>query len=90
MKCSEILFDSNIDNWNQNTSVFNERIIGKKQLAFVIEDKNDEIFGYYLNTEVVEQYKSTFATVWQETDNKSFLFNLQSKKIRKLNKPMKF
>ena len=36
LKCSEIVFDSNVDNWDKNTSVLNERIIGKKQVAFVI------------------------------------------------------
>ena len=29
-KCSEVIFDSDKDNWSQNTSVLNERIIGKK------------------------------------------------------------
>ena len=29
-KCSEIVFDSNVDNWDVNTSVFDEKIMGKK------------------------------------------------------------
>ena len=87
LKCSEILFDSDIDNWSQGTSVFNERIIGKKQLIFLIEDEDGEKFGYYLNTQVVEKY-------WKlgdrriETDNKSFEFNLESN--GRLDQPMKF
>ena len=32
LKCSDIVFNSDIDNWNQNTSVLNERIIGKKTI----------------------------------------------------------
>ena len=57
LKCSDIVFDSDVDNWSVRTSVFNERIIGKKQLVFLIEDKDEgEKFGYYLNTEVVEKY----------------------------------
>ena len=62
----------------------NEKIIGKKQLTFIIEDEENEIFGYYYNTEVLESY-----SWWQETDNKSFHFNLQSNNNR-LNEPMKF
>ena len=84
MKCSEILFDSDVDDWSEDTSVFNERIIGKKQLTFLIEDEDGEIFGYYLNTEVVEDYG------WkQETDSKSFHFNLRCN-FNRLESPMKF
>ena len=84
LQCGEVIFDSSKDNWNVNTSVLNERIINKKQLTFIIEDEDNEIFGYYLNTEVVEKYRKR-----QETDSKSFEFNLQSKNNR-LKRPMKF
>ena len=50
----------------------------------MIEDEDGEIFGYYLNTEIVEEYRW-----YQVTDSKSFHFNLQSKNNR-LNQPMKF
>ena len=83
LKCSDIVFDSNVENWSKHTSVLNEKIIGKKQLAFVIEDEEGEIFGYYLNTKIIEKKG------YQEIDNKSFCFNLQSKDNR-LSKPMKF
>ena len=33
LKCSEILFDSNVYNWSKNTSVLNERIIVKKTIS---------------------------------------------------------
>ena len=71
LKWGETLFDSNVDNWSKDTSVLNERIIGKKQLVFIIEDDRGEIFGYYMNTEVIEKYCER-----QETDLKSFHFNL--------------
>ena len=83
LKCSDIVFDSNVDNWSKNTSVFDKRIIGKKRLVFLIEDDRGEKFGYYLNTEVVEKYHQ-----YIETDNKSFEFNLQSN--GRLKHPMKF
>ena len=84
LKCSNILFDSNIDDWTEDTSVLNERIIRKKQIVFLIEDEDNEIFGYYLNTKVNEEYNDR-----QQTDSKTFEFNLQSRKNR-LKQPMKF
>ena len=83
-KCSHILFDSNVHDWKQNTSVFNDRIIGKKQLTFLIENEDGELFGYYLNTQIVEEYDKR-----QETDSNSFEFNLKSKNNR-LNKMKKY
>ena len=50
-------------------------------LSFVVEE--GEIFGYYMNTEVIEKYYE-----YQETDLKSFHFNLQTK--GRINKPMKY
>ena len=34
----------------------NERIIGKSKLVFLIEDEDGEIFGYYLNTKIIDKY----------------------------------
>ena len=45
LKCSDIVFDSNIDDWSQGLSEFDRRIIGNKQLTFLIEDEDGEIFG---------------------------------------------
>ena len=73
MKCGNILFNSTIDNWSENTSVLNDRIVGKKQLIFLIEtEERREKFGYYLNTRVVDNDE------WKETDRKSFEFNLDT------------
>ena len=77
LKCGDILFDSNVDNWNVNTSILNDKIIGKKQLIFIVEHSDNEIFGYYFNTQIIEKYNERM-----ETDNKSFQFNLQSKNNR--------
>ena len=80
----EIIFDSKVDNWSQHTSIFNRRIIGKKRLLFVIEDERREKFGYYLNTIVEQQFEKR-----QQTDSKSFHFNLQSN-YNRLSGPTKF
>ena len=31
-QCQNLLFDSSIDDWRKNSSVFNERIMGRKEL----------------------------------------------------------
>ena len=56
LKCGEIIFDSDVENWPTNSSILNDKIIGKKQLVFIIEDDENEKFGYYLNTEIVEEF----------------------------------
>ena len=83
LKYGNILFDSEIDNWERYTSVFNDRIVGKKQLIFLIEENEGEKFGYYCNTEIVHQ-----SNEWIPTDSQSFHFNLFSNE--RLPKPMKF
>ena len=85
LKFTDILFDSKYDDWSFKTSVFDKRIVGKKQLIFLIEDENGEMFGYYCNTEM--EYPN--GTSREPVDMKSFKFNLQSNNNR-LNKPMKF
>ena len=60
-------------------SLSNERTIGRKQLAFLIEEEGGgEKFGYYLNTEVIEKRDEYGFYKLTETDNNSFLFNLES------------
>ena len=83
LKCCDLLFDSDVDNWLKYYSVLNERIIGKKQLIFLIEDEDGEIFGYYLNTKVTDELDTS-----ERTDQKTFQFNLQSN--GRLEKPIKF
>ena len=84
LKCSEVIFNSDVDNWSDSVSMLKVRIIGKKQLIFLIEDEEGEKFGYYLHTQVVEKYDKRI-----KTDNKTFHFNLESKDNR-LQQPMKF
>ena len=54
-----------------------------QQLIFLIEDRDGEKFGYYLNTEIIDKYRCDI-----KTDDKSFHFNLQSN--GRLQQPMKF
>ena len=84
MKCGELLFDSNVDNWAQNTSVLGEKIFGKKQLVFLIENVVGETFGFYLHNECIQKYNTMV-----DIESKSFEFNIFSS-YKRLNIPMKF
>ena len=74
MKCGDILFDSNIDNWSMHTSVFNQRIIGKQHITVVVKNVNGEIFGFY-NHGIVDFEENNND---QQDNIHSFLFNLKS------------
>ena len=73
MKCSEILFDSDRNDWNQNSSVFNECIEGKKNIIFIVEDKENNKYGYYFNGTIIEEQYDE----WMKSSD-SFLFSLKS------------
>ena len=88
LRCKTILFDSQTDNWSQNTSVFAQKLIKKKQLVFLIEDNEGEKFGYYLNTELIAKYGNSIGHERIPTDKRSFEFNIQSN--GRLEYPMRF
>ena len=73
LKCGNLVFDSTVDNWSQNTSVFNKRIIGKSKLVFIVESNDDEVFGYYCDTKIYMRYNKCLST-----NSKTFHFNLKS------------
>ncbi|GAB1223301.1 hypothetical protein ENUP19_0141G0002 [Entamoeba nuttalli] len=71
-RISNILFDSDIDDWNINTSVFGERIMNKEHIVIIIEDEEGNKFGGYVNEKINEDGYYT-------NDSNSFLFSLKSK-----------
>ena len=84
MKCSEVVFDSEKDNWGKNTSVFDDKILGKSHLIFVIEDTNGNKFGYYLSSNISSINNEIF-------DEHAFLFTLKNNgRITEGNGMMKF
>ena len=97
LECQEVVFDSIIHNWSKRTSEFNDKIMGKKNLLFLIEDENDQIFGYYLNGRIpyynefgnnVQREPGGTVYLVEEVGNKTFHFNLKSN--GRIPKPMKF
>ncbi|BFU24019.1 trichohyalin, putative [Entamoeba histolytica] len=70
-RISNILFDSDVDDWNRNTSVFEERIWNKEHIIIIIEDEEENKFGGYVNEKIDKVDEWIY-------DSKSFLFSLES------------
>ena len=81
MKCREVVFDSDVDNWNVNSSIFDDRVMNRSNLMFVIEDTNKNKFGGYI-TSKIDKYDSDI------NDFNSFVFSLKSN--NRINGMMKF
>ncbi|BFU23339.1 predicted protein [Entamoeba histolytica] len=72
-KVSNILFDSDIDDWNQGTSVFDQRIMNKEHIIIIIEDEEGNKFGGYVNEKI-----DKIGYCGYINDSKSFVFSLES------------
>ncbi|BFU25837.1 trichohyalin, putative [Entamoeba histolytica] len=70
-RINNILFDSDKDNWNKNTSVFDQRIMNKEHIIIIIEDEDGNKFGGYVNSKI-DEVESCI------NDSKSFVFSLES------------
>ena len=85
-KCGTVLFDSEKDDWSINKSSFDDKMMNKKQLLFVIIEEKGEKFGYYLSS-MITRYLTSYEG-YEETDETTFLFNLRSN--GRLKEMMKF
>ncbi|BFU19989.1 trichohyalin, putative [Entamoeba histolytica] len=74
-RINNILFDSDKDDWKENTSVFDKRIMNKEHIIIIIEDSEGNKFGGYVNSKI-DKCGSTFNDFIN--DSKSFLFSLES------------
>ena len=72
-KIGKILFDSEYDNWEKETTTFHEKLNNHSQLLFIVEDSQHEIFGYYLSTQFISDFNQ-----YKQTSIDSFMFNIQS------------
>ena len=80
-KCGEVIFDSDKDNWSRNTSVFDDRVMNKSYLTFIVEETSGNKFGYYFNG-TVNKYNSCIKSTG------CFQFSLKSN--GRINGMMKF
>ena len=77
MKMKDIVFDSNIHNWKQNESEFDDLILNKQNLIFLIESDDNIKFGGFISSKIDEYEK------WISDEN-AFLFTFKD------NNQMKF
>ncbi|BFU26492.1 trichohyalin, putative [Entamoeba histolytica] len=70
-RINNILFDSYIDGWSVNTSLFDQRIWKKEHIIIIIEDEEGNKFGGYVS-EKIDKVSRIY-------DSKSFVFSLDSK-----------
>lgn len=68
-----IVFDSDKDDWNEHTSVFESKILQRNELIFLIEDTSSNMFGGYVRSTIDSSDGKTFIE-----DNHSFVFSLRS------------
>ena len=89
MKCGEIIFDSDIDDWSQYEP-FNSRVYDRNNLVFLIEDEEGQKFGGYINAKIDKTFitKNRWRYKGRIDDPNAFLFLLQSN--GSLNQMMKF
>ena len=74
-KCREVIFDSDVDDWSVESSVFEDRVVGKKDLVFIVEEEEyGSIFGYYHSPVIIDP-----ETYWEEYSN-FFEFNLNDER----------
>ncbi|GAB1221882.1 hypothetical protein ENUP19_0085G0105 [Entamoeba nuttalli] len=71
-KVGNILFDSDIDDWKVDTSVFDQRIKNKAHIIIIIEDTEGNKFGGYVNSKIDKVDERIY-------DSKLFVFSLESK-----------
>ena len=68
-KMKEIIFDTEIHNWNINNSQFGKNLKGKQNIVVLIEDERTNLFGYFIGDRI-----NLNENFWC---NKSFMFCLR-------------
>ena len=90
LEFDEIIFDSEICDWSVGTSTFDQRIFGKNNLIFFIEDTIGNEFGGFIKNTINSIFNNTKDNFDEKsiTDDNSFVFSLKSN--GRLNYPTKF
>ena len=80
-KCREMIFYSDRDRWCQHSTDFDDKILGRSNLIFIVEDEQNNKFGYFTPKKIEK-----VSTYYNDTN--AFLFSLKSN--GRLNGMMKF
>ena len=59
LEYEEVIFDSECCDWRQQNSTFDERIIGKQNLIFLIEDDKGNKFGGFISSKIEKKRNET-------------------------------
>ena len=72
------------DNWAIDTSVFDQQIIGKRNLAFMIQT-SDGIIGSFINIPIDKhvQFNAKGEEQFGIVDPQSFIFTIKNKQAKK-------
>ena len=89
-KCSNVIFDSNKDDWSSNNT-FKQRCFNKSQLVFLVEDNDGNKFGGYLSAYIDKKQTGSWSWGANIRDPNAFVFSLRSNgRITQGNGMMKF
>ena len=83
LTCSQILFDTDIHDWSEKSTILTTNAIGKSKVVFLVETDDGELFGYYRHGKIPESKYLDYVK-----DYRSFHFNIESN--GRLQYPMKF
>ena len=78
LKCSEIIFDSNVDNWWNHRNPFISKLSNRSQLIIVIEDEEGQKFGGYIKAKIKKANKKLWWSQNSIEDPNAFVFSLNS------------
>ena len=85
-KIGNILFDTNIDNWQLMTSTFDKDILNHSNLLILIINEEKDIFGYYTSN-----YSISTINEMNKMGKECYFFSLRNKRRNsKLNKIIKY
>ena len=85
-KIGNILFDTNIDNWQLMTSTFDKDILNHSNLLILIINEEKDIFGYYTSN-----YSISKINEMNEMGKDCYFFSLRNKRRNlKLNQIIKY
>ena len=80
----EIIFDSVFDDWDEQSSIFNDIIQNRSNLLFIVEDMNENHVGCYFSSEI----PSNKTDLWIPSTKRTFVF--QSQRVNKKYNMMKY
>ena len=78
----DVIFDSKYDNWDIGTSVFNDKVSGRENLVFIIEDIQNNIFGGFIKSPINSNSDNSVY------DKNAFLFILRL--TTQIHQPIKY